>query len=149
MKQMTGLTVIWVLGLSMAAAGFDLRKGLIPNAITFPSLILGIAFHSATNGWNGLVFSLLGATAAVLVPLLLFCRNAMGGGDVKLLAATGAFLGAGPGLWLEFWAFIAASVWGLGVLSRRHGPPSARICFGPFVLAAAIFMTAAPGLRFF
>lgn len=73
----------------------DLRRGKIPNAVTMPALLIGLAINVAGGGVEGLWFSLggIGVAAAALV-LSLVCSGAMGGGDIKLLAAVGALCGA-------------------------------------------------------
>jgi leader peptidase (prepilin peptidase)/N-methyltransferase len=63
--------------------------------------------------------------------------EAMGGGDIKLMAAAGAFLGIGGVLLIIFLgAFLGALVG--GVMLRRGG--QARIAFGTFLAAATVIV---------
>jgi len=109
------------------AAAYDLRSGEIPNWLTLGALLLapiahignGLAHHLAGRA---AVFeggsSLLGAIACVIVPAILYRQDAIGGGDVKLLAAIGALLppNRGPnglqfyGLEAEMYSFFAAGL---------------------------------------
>ena len=55
-------------------------------------------------------FSVAGACVTAVVPLVLYRQNAIGGGDLKLLAALGALCHPSLGLELEMYAFMAALV---------------------------------------
>jgi prepilin peptidase CpaA len=86
---------IWLLaGVFAAVAGFtDWRWRRIPNWLTVPGLIVGIATNAAAQGWIGVKASLLGAGLglALLLPLVLV--RSLGAGDWKLTGALGAFFG--------------------------------------------------------
>jgi prepilin peptidase CpaA len=96
----------------------DLRTGQIPNALSLGALAAALVAHAvlgATDGgaWGaaiGFGASAFGAILAGLAPLLLFSLGAMGGGDVKLLAALGAIAGPLVGLEAELYAFVAAAL---------------------------------------
>lgn len=81
------------LALAAAAAFTDWRTGLIPNRLTVPPLALAPVIYFFLGGVPAAVASVLGAVLCGAVPYVLFRRDAIGGGDVKLLAALGAFLG--------------------------------------------------------
>lgn len=84
-----------LLSLILAAACVtDLRAQRIPNLLTFPAMALGLALHGTVGGADGLLFSLSGLGAGLGLMLLPFLMGVMGAGDVKLLAAAGAFMGA-------------------------------------------------------
>ena len=82
--------------LGLAAGYTDLRSRRIPNWLTVPGLLIGVAANTALGGWTGLKTSLLGALLglALLLPFVLL--GALGAGDWKLAGALGAF--TGPGL---------------------------------------------------
>ena len=101
------------------AAAFDLRTGEIPNWVTLGPLLLAPIAHvvfALVKHWTGHeaaiegASSLLGAIACVLVPALLYRQDAIGGGDVKLLAAIGALLNWRLGLEAEMYSFFAAGL---------------------------------------
>ncbi len=85
--------------LAVAAAIFDLRQHRIPNWLTYPGIVLGIVTrwvayrHDSFLGWKGLATALAGCLLAGGVMFLFFMVRAMGAGDVKIMAAIGAFVG--------------------------------------------------------
>lgn len=85
--------------LSLAAAATDLRSRRIPNWLTVPGLLIGIAANTTLGGWIGLKVSLLGAVVglALLLPFVLL--RSLGAGDWKLAGALGAF--AGPSVLVD------------------------------------------------
>jgi len=91
--------------LVVLAAFLDLRSRRIPNWLTVSGVVVGLSINTYLIGWAGLKMSLLGLLLALLVYGLLFALRAMGGGDVKLMAAVGAF--TGPQAWLSIFAITA------------------------------------------
>ncbi len=88
-----------VLGLAVAfavTAGItDLRSRRIPNWLTIPGLLVGIAANAAISGWSGVKTSLLGAGLGLLLLLPFVVIHSLGAGDWKLAGALGAFVGPG------------------------------------------------------
>lgn len=76
----------------LIAGVLDLRSRRIPNALTVTSAAMALALR-APLGWEAVADGALGIGLALLLTVPLFFLNALGGGDVKLLAAVGAFLG--------------------------------------------------------
>ena len=87
--------IVWTftLALTLVAAWTDLRDRKIPNWLTIPGILAGIALNSYFRGWQGMKASLEGAGLALLVLLPLVLLRALGAGDWKLMGAVGAFLG--------------------------------------------------------
>jgi prepilin peptidase CpaA len=75
-------------------AVMDLSRFRIPNAVTFPFALAGIAFNAIQGGGWGLGHSLAGAAIGFALLLVPFLAGGFGGGDVKLLTAIGAWVGA-------------------------------------------------------
>lgn len=89
----------------------DVCNRRIPNALTLPLALAGIA-ASMTGHLISPSHSLLGFLVGFALPLPAFLLGAMGGGDVKLLAAVGAWVGPGP----VFVAYLVAAVVGLAIV---------------------------------
>jgi prepilin peptidase CpaA len=94
------------------AAVLDLKFRRIPNWLTVTGLFAGVLLQAAWNGWAGIREAIAGATLAFVVYFALFALRAMGGGDVKLMTAVGAF--AGPANWFQI--FLIAAITG-GILA--------------------------------
>lgn len=108
---MTPLAAPLQIGLALlvvVAAVCDLRERRIPNWLTASGVVAGVGINAIESGWQGLKFAGLGLGLAFLIYFALFALRAMGGGDVKLMAAIGAF--SGPSNWLVI--FVFASVLG-------------------------------------
>jgi prepilin peptidase CpaA len=105
--------------LTAIAAVTDWKTGEIPNALTLLPLgiapvahaVAGYATGGTTGAGWGLGFSLLGALACGLVPMILYVVGGGFGGDVKLQAALGAILGTMLGLEAEFYGFLVAALY--------------------------------------
>ena len=80
--------------LTVAAAVSDLQSRTIPNWLVLSGIVLGFGINGYLFGWGGLLRSAMGFGLAAVVYLPMFALRAMGGGDVKLMAAVGCIAGA-------------------------------------------------------
>ncbi|WP_338826481.1 A24 family peptidase [Neomoorella thermoacetica] len=107
----------WLFFLSVTLVGVtDFISHYIPNFITLPLMVAGIFYHLWAGNW---VASLIGASACFLLGLVMFAHGGMGGGDVKLMAAIGAWMGLYGALAVIFVASCIGGVWGLGKLVKQ------------------------------
>lgn len=80
--------------LAVAAVFFDLAQGRIPNGFTVSSAVAGLVFNMLTQGTMAGARTTVGGLALGLaLTILPFALGGMGGGDVKLLACIGAWVG--------------------------------------------------------
>ena len=128
------LATILLLGLVSVATATDLAWHKIYNWTTYTGMLTALALSAA--GW--LVFplaivdgktlrvsfleSLIGLLACGLVMLVCFVMFQVGGGDVKLIAMLGAFLGFDKGIVAMLWTLVLGACVGLIVLIWRVGP---------------------------
>lgn len=142
---LAALLLLWTL---LVLAWIDAETLLLPDMLTLPLLLAGLAVNAA--GWRvAWPQALLGAAAGWLLlwlPQLLFRavtrRSGVGQGDYKLLAALGAWLGAPALVGVVLYAASAAALLGLARLgwarlAGRRGDLQQRLAFGPMLAAAA------------
>lgn len=91
-------TLIAALVLVTVAAAFDIRSHRIPNWLTYPSWLAGLAIGAANAGMDGVVNSVIGFAVTFGPLFVMFLGGSIGGGDVKLMGGVGAILGFPAGL---------------------------------------------------
>jgi prepilin peptidase CpaA len=101
-----------LIGTLAIAALIDAQQRRIPNWLTFGLLLGGLGKALAFGGAGSFESALLGMLAGAAMPLVLYAISALGGGDVKLLAAIGAWMGPGPAVLV----FMVEAVLGLGIV---------------------------------
>ncbi len=136
------VSTVLLLGLLAVATATDLARHRIYNWSTYPGILaalgingLGQAWLRATGedpatlemlqrglGWIGLWESVFGFLICGMVLLACFVLFKVGGGDVKLIAMLGAFLGVDKGIRAMLWTFVLGGCAGLIVLVWRVGP---------------------------
>jgi Flp pilus assembly protein protease CpaA len=84
----------------------DVCRFKIYNVFTYPLLCTGLVYHAVVGGVPGLANSFLGSVVGLGVLLPFYSLGGVGGGDVKLMAAVGAWLG----LPLTFFVFLSSSL---------------------------------------
>ncbi|HKT34124.1 MAG TPA: A24 family peptidase [Nitrospira sp.] len=128
----------------LVAAGTDLTHKIIPNVITVPGIVLGLV-AAATVLPLGFVNALLGVAigggilwALAWASPYLFGKEGMGGGDIKLLAMIGAFLGWKPALLTIMIGSLSGSIIGVSLIALGLMKRDDYIPFGPFLVLGAL-----------
>src|SRR5688572_18258952 len=126
-----------VVAFTLAAACTDFLWHKIYNYTTYPGMLLALVInaigtvtglaarpeHSLTRwiGWIALSDSVAGFLFCGFVMVVLLVFFQIGGGDVKLLAMLGAFLGLEEGIETLLWTFVLGGALGVIVLIWRVG----------------------------
>lgn len=118
-----------LLALLIVAAWTDARSHTIYNWNCYPGIIAGLILNSAGLGFSapgldGLWFAAAGFLSCGMIMLTAFVFFQMGGGDVKLLAMIGSFLGLQSGIEALLWTFSLGFVLGVSAIIWRHGAVS-------------------------
>lgn len=122
----------------------DFHHQIIPDRISLPGIVIGFAgsFFNDQVTWqqSGLGILLGGGIlyAVAYGYYFLTRREGMGGGDIKLLAMIGAFLGWQSLLFVIFSSSVAGSVVGIAAMIKQKKGGQTRIPYGPFLALGAM-----------
>jgi leader peptidase (prepilin peptidase)/N-methyltransferase len=126
----------------------DLDHQIIPDRITLPGMVVGLTVSSVilpVGFLNALIGLFLGG--ALFYGMAVASRGGMGGGDIKLIAMIGAFLGWKQVLLTIFIGALAGSVIGLFLMAFKGKSRKYAVPFGPFLsLGAVISLFAGPAI---
>jgi len=129
----------------LVVTGTDLTHKIIPNVVTVPGILLGLLGAASAVLPTGLINALLGVAvgggilwALAWASPYLFGKEGMGGGDIKLLAMVGAFLGWKPALLTIMIGSLAGSVIGVSLIAFGVMKRDEYIPFGPFLVLGAL-----------
>ena len=78
---------------ALVGSVFDVKSRRIPNFVTMPAFLFGLALHLALGGWRQLLSSLAAGLICAAVFLVFYLAGGMGAGDVKLILAVGCIAG--------------------------------------------------------
>ncbi|UCG89052.1 MAG: prepilin peptidase [Gemmatimonadota bacterium] len=137
--NLTGLTAAAFGTLLLGIAVTDARHYLIPDEYTLGGLVLGLLL-ALRGGWSGLLQAVIGAVTGFVILYVVavagekvFRKEAMGGGDIKMMAMVGAFVG---------WRGVLLTIFGGSLLGTIVFVPLSLkqkrlVPFGIFLAAAA------------
>ena len=97
-----------------AAVCSDVRSHRIPNSLTLFGLAAGLTLQLLGHGLSGLTSGLLGAGVGLGCFAPFYLLRAMGAGDLKLLAAVGAFLGPQGAFHAALFSLLAGGLGAIG-----------------------------------
>ncbi len=86
--------IIFLGAILIIASIQDVISLRIPNWVTLPGLAVGLSYFSLIRGYEGFLFSLIGALTGLGLLIIPYIIGGTGAGDVKLMGAVGSFLGA-------------------------------------------------------
>lgn len=122
----------------------DFYHQIIPDVISLPGIVLGFAFsfiNPSVYWLDSLIGFIVGGGflyAIAWAYYLLRKQEGMGGGDIKLLAMLGAWLGYQSLLFIVFFSSLSGAIIGIIVLKMQKNDSNTRIPFGPFLSIAAL-----------
>lgn len=122
----------------------DIEHQIIPDEISLSGIVVGfvLSFFLKGHTWlNSLLGILLGGGSLLLVAYIyqrLTGKDGMGGGDIKLLAMMGAFLGWKAIPFIIFASSLIGSVVGISIMLLQKKDSKLAIPFGPYLAFGAV-----------
>ena len=135
------MTALFLIMLTACAAS-DLNKGIVPDMLCVLIAVLAV-IRLVISGINtqSLISCFCGA-AVLSVPMLLvalFIRNGFGGGDIKMMAAAGLFLGLDKTIIAGIIAFTISGIYGLILLLTKNKGPKSKVKLAPYLALGCAF----------
>jgi len=128
----------------IVVAFIDLEHQIIPDVITLPGiplffllavLVVKVPWKEALLGvliGGGVLFAIAFAYEKIAK------REGMGGGDIKLLAMIGGFLGWKSLIFVLLFSSLVGALVGIGIMIAKKQDMKYAVPFGPFLAAAAV-----------
>ena len=126
--------MIVILGILLGISIIDFEVKIIPNQLNLLLLISGI--------WSGFVFQEVTFSSrflgmfSVSVPMLILaalCSGGLGGGDIKLMAASGMLLGVRGNMLAACTGLLLGGIYGFFLLITKHAERKDCFALGPFL----------------
>lgn len=111
--------LVFPLLLALWIAWGDLKTHRIPNYLTLGTALAGLAYGFICQGWTGLADGFMGMLLGFGLLIVPYLMGGMGAGDVKALAALGAWLGPRLTFYLFLYMGIAGGIIALAVLWHK------------------------------
>jgi prepilin peptidase CpaA len=102
--------------LVFTAAVIDAWRARVPNWLTLPAAVLALCMRYSIGGMEELIRGVAGLLTGFALLIGFYARGGMGAGDVKLLAAVGAFAGPMKILWISAYTGVLGGVYALGIV---------------------------------
>ena len=132
------LTALAVCGILLSVALIDAETQLIPNRLNAAVAVLAVLnLLLSPARWAGALIGMV----CISVPMLLLCLaipGAFGGGDIKLMAAAGLFLGWQHTLLAMFFGILGGGFYGMYLLAARKADKKDHFAFGPFLCVGIV-----------
>ena len=128
------ITMLVILGILLGISIIDFKIKIIPNQLNVLLLMSGI--------WSSFVFQEVTFSSrflgmfSVSIPMLVLaalCSGGLGGGDIKLMAASGMLLGVRGNMFAACTGLLLGGVYGFFLLITKHAERKDCFALGPFL----------------
>ncbi len=140
---------VWfvVVAAMLATFWIDLDNLIIPDIITLPLIPLGLLASFLgwvpEMNWRASIYGILLGGVILWAPAFIYEKirgiEGLGGGDIKLLAMIGVYVGPYGVVFVLFMSSLIGSAFALVGIMFKRADSASPIPFGPFITAAAVF----------
>jgi leader peptidase (prepilin peptidase)/N-methyltransferase len=122
----------------------DLDHQIIPDVISLPGIVIGFccSFLIPWVSWSDSLLGILAGGGSLYLVAWLYAllakKEGMGGGDIKLLAMIGAFLGWKAVFPIIFFSSVLGVLVGVPLMLVKRADGKLAIPFGPFLAAGSL-----------
>lgn len=99
----------------------DIKNRKILNIITFPAILIAFVYYLATGGIDGFFFSGKGFLMGISLLIIPYLLGGIGAGDVKLMTAIGALMGASFIFYSFIYTALIGGVMALALIMKQKG----------------------------
>ena len=140
--EMTAIITAVFLVLLAACASSDINKGIVPDLLcVFIAILAVVKLLTDSISLQSIINHLCGAFV-LSVPMLavaLLIKSGFGGGDIKMMAAAGLFLGLDKTIISGFIAFFIAGIYGVYLLLTKKGSAKGKVKLAPYLALGCAF----------
>ena len=138
------ITIVVTLFLILLAgcAASDINKGIVPDLLCLLIALLGIISIFTEEITRQSIISHLSGALVLSVPMLivaLIVKGGFGGGDIKMMAAAGLFLGLDRTIIAGIIAFFIAGIYGVYILLTKWKGAKGKVKLAPYLALGCAF----------
>ncbi len=148
------IRMMLVLPIFVAITFIDWEHWVIPDELTIAVAAVGIATAPLLGGWGNILDSIIGCAVGLIIFYLVsilgkkaFRKEALGEGDIYLMAAVGLLVGWVGVLLTIFIAALLGTIGGIVVMlvrkSKKQSDNISTMPFGPFIVIATVIVMSA------
>ena len=137
----TVITALFLILLAACAAA-DVNKGIVPDMLCVLIAVLAIIRLFMDKITTQSLFMCICGALVLSLPMLiasLIIRNGFGGGDIKMMAAAGLFLGLDKTIIAGLIAFLIAGFYGVYLLFTKKRGAKEKVKLAPYLALGCAF----------
>ena len=140
-EWLTVLTAVFLVFLT-ACASSDINKGIVPDLLSVLIAVLAVVRIVVSEITVQSLMNHIYGAFILSIPMLiaaLLIKSGFGGGDIKMMAAAGLYLGLDKTIIAGFIAFFIAGIYGIYLLFTKKRGAKEKVKFAPYLALGCAF----------